>query len=280
MTALAIGVVSHEGSRFSVSQGPDGLARLLEPPLARQGVRTEVRVNTMDLHDGGRDPVTDAMTQRSLTAQLHLERTWARFLRRPTGARWWLNHSLRWVRRGEQVLRSPGPGMTERLLNIELSHLDLMRWSCATGADWALILEDDAASADVDDCAAGLAAIMMASPGPAYVNVSQSFGAATLGIDHLLRPAPGVTWAGTGARTVMASARPVTNTVCAVLYRVDFLHRLVEAMEGLPMEPVVPIDWKLNLALMDLFNVGDLGPGDCWLVDPGPIDQLSMRTLR
>ncbi|MCX6432181.1 MAG: hypothetical protein NTX29_05155 [Actinobacteria bacterium] len=281
MTSLFIGVVSHEGSRFSVSQGPGGLAQQLVAPLAQLGVEAHAQVNTADLHDSATLPVTDRMTQDSLTAQLHLEREWARFLQRSTGPRWWAGHSLRWLRRAEQALRSPGPRMTERLLNIELSHLDLLRAGLAVGSDWVLILEDDAAALDLPDCAAGLAGLMAAGPRqPQYVNVSQSFTNAELGIEHLLAPVRGVEWAGSIPRSVLAADRPVTNTVCAILYRGDFVSRLVSAMDALPMEPVVPIDWKLNLALMDLFTAGELQAGDCWVVEPAPIDQLSMRTLR
>ena len=70
----------------------------------------------------------------------------------------------------------------------------------------------------------------------------------------------------------------MTNTVCAILYRAAFVRDLLAAMDALPMEPVVPIDWKLNLALMRMFDDGRLVAGDCWQVEPGPIDQLSMRT--
>jgi hypothetical protein len=75
----------------------------------------------------------------------------------------------------------------------------------------------------------------------------------------------------------LAASRPVTNTVCAILYRATFLRDLVAEMESLPMTPVVPIDWKLNIALMNMFESGSLLNGDCWNVTPGPMDQLSMR---
>lgn len=278
MTSLFIGVVSHEGSRFSVSQGPDGLAQQLIAPLGTLGVDARVQVNTANLHDREALPVTDRMTQDSLTAQLHLDREWARFLQRPTGPRWWAGHAMRWLRRAEQSVRSPGPQMTERLLDIELSHLDLLRAGIAAGTDWVMVIEDDAATRNLTDCAAGLAGLMAAGTRqPQYVNVSQSFTNAELGIEHLLTPVRGTEWAGTERRSVLAADRPVTNTVCAILYRADFTSRLVAAMDALPMEPVVPIDWKLNLALMALFASGDLRAGDCWLVDPAPIDQLSMR---
>ncbi len=278
MTALFIGVVSHENSRFSSSQGPDGLAHQLARTLADRGVSTDVRVNTADLHDPTELPVTPAMVQASLTEQVRLDARWSAFLGVPRGARWWARRALRWARRGEQSLRPPDTRMVERLLNIELSHLDLLRHGLETGSDWILVLEDDAASMDVDDCADGLAGLLTCGPRtPAYVNVSQSFSNAELGIEHLLTSADAA-WQGHQPRRILVASRPVTNTVCAILYRSAFAALLVQAMDALPMEPVVPIDWKLNLALMDLFDAGAISSGDCWLVDPAPIDQLSMRT--
>jgi hypothetical protein len=277
VTALFIGVVSHENSRFATSQGPDGLASRLAETLRRPGTDVTVHVNTTDLLDEATNPVTEAMVQASLTEQLLLDRRWAAYLGRSRGPAWWATHAARWARRAEQAVRSPGVGMVRRLLNIELSHFDLLRSGIEADAEWILVLEDDAASLDNHDCAEGLAALMQAAPQPSFVNVSQSFTNAELGIEHLLRLAP-VGWAGTSARTILTAERPVTNTVCAILYRGSFATALLEVLESLPMEPVVPIDWKLNLALMRMFETGRLGPGDCWLVDPAPIDQLSMRS--
>ncbi|MDP1878045.1 MAG: hypothetical protein Q8M17_10880 [Actinomycetota bacterium] len=277
MTALFVGVVSHQGSRFSVSQGPDGLAARLAEALRGHGVDCTVVVCTEDLLDESRFQLTEAMVQSSLSEQLRLDRRWTAFLRRPQGPGWWAHHAARWGRRSTQRVRSPGPGMVRRLLNIELAHLRLLGEGARSAADWVLILEDDAGCTDVADAAAGLAGIIQA-PGaqPEFVNVSQSFSLAQLGIVHLLTPADGH-WAGTQDRSLLQSAVPVTNTVCAIAYRAAFAGRLLEVMEALPLEPVVPIDWKLNLALMAMADSGELTAGDCWLVDPAPIDQLSMQ---
>lgn len=279
MTALFIGVVSHAGSRFAVSQGPQGLAARLVEPMGRHGIEVTVLVNTDDAYDPTELPMSDAVVQASLTEQLHLDRRWAAYLGGARGPRWWARHGLRWMRRLEQSVRSPGPRMIERLMNIELSHLAVLRAGAASGADWVLVLEDDAASTDTDDCSDGLRGLMACGPRqPAYVNVSQSFTPHELGIEHLLSPVPDVPWRGRVPRQVLGAARPVTNTVCAILYRADFVLDLIAAMDALPMEPVVPIDWKLNLALMRLHSDGRLGAGDCWQVEPGPIDQLSMSS--
>jgi len=280
MTHLFIGVVSHEGSRFAVSQGPGGLAAVLAQQLRSLGQSVLVEVSTVDAYDPVQLPITPAMVSACLTAQVHLDRRWARYLGRARGPRWWATHGLRWVRRAEQLVRPPGPKLVERLLNIEMAHFALLRSGLAIGADWVLILEDDASSVDVVDCAAGLAWLMASRADqrqPAYVNISQSFALDELGISDLLTVAPDASWAGDAPRHILSSARPATNTVCAILYRGSFVRELLAVTDALPMEPVVPIDWKLNLALIQMFSSGALGAGDCWFVDPAPIDQLSMR---
>ena len=278
--ALFVGVVSHEGSRFSVSQGPHGLAYRLADSLP--GV--EVQVNTSNLLDEAALPVTAAMVQAMLGAELRLDRAWSRYLGRPMGPRWWAVHAARSLRRGWQRLSPPDVSVARRLLNIELSHLDLMRRGLDSQAPWVLILEDDAFATDIADVASGLAGLMSASPAPAFVNLSASFSNAALGIEHLLSPVPGLAWDGVegstaagSPRVLLQASRPVTNTVCAILYSRAFLVRLVDAMEALPMEPLVPIDWKLNLALMRMFAAGQIGAGDCCLVEPAPITQMSMQ---
>ncbi len=270
-------MVSHARSRFAVSQGPNGLAAGLADPL---GTAVTVHVNDADLPDPALLPVDGPLIQQSLTAQMRLEDEWVAYLRagRPISTRALgassLRHGLRWWRR----LRPPGPGPITRLINIELSHIDLMRAGLASGAEWILILEDDAFAADLDDCAAGLASLLHQAPGSvAYVSVSQSFSNDRLGIGHLLTGAP-LEWGGSVPRAVLSASRPVTNTVCAMLYRRWFLVDLLAEFASMPMTPVVPIDFKLNAALMRMHAGGRLGAGACWLVSPAPIDQMSMQT--
>lgn len=270
---LFIGVVSHEGSRFAVSQGPTGLAA----QVAAQLPGTSVVVMTSDLLPDPSPLVSSEAVQASLTAEMRLEGAWARFLGRPRSWRWWGVRASRWARRSWQRVRPPSPAMVRRLLNIELAHLDLMRQGLASGAPWVLILEDDAFTSDISDLSAGLAGIFALGDGPEYVNLSESFTPAELGISHLLREVDDVTWAGASTRSVLASALPVTNTVCAIAYSSAFLARLAPALEALPVSPVVPIDWKLNQALMDLHTAGELPSGSCWLVEPAPIRQMSMQ---
>ena len=292
MTALFIGVVSHPATRFTMSIGPDGLAQRLASALRELGVETIVEVNAVNAYERSMLAIDGRAVARSLNAQLQVESQWRAFLRNSAEPLQRLRavaaHRVRRVRELVKFIRpwhdaerdSPGARRIRRLINIELSHFALLRDAAASACDWTLIIEDDASSVDVHDCALGLAGLMSKGPRqPAYVNVSQSFAPADLHISHLLSPASG-TWEGQAARAVLASSKPVTNTVCAILYRTSFVAQLLGVTDAMPLDPVIPIDWKLNLALMQLFHEGRLEAGDCWTVTPAPIDQLSMQAQR
>jgi hypothetical protein len=237
-------------------------------------------VNTKNLHDHIALPIDAGTVQQTLSAELRLQGEWANYLR--AGEAGSVTDAARSVvrsaRRAVRRFRAPSPKSVTRLVNIELSHLNLLRAGLESGAPWILILEDDAFAPDLSDCSQGLLGLIRDCPSSVdYVNVSQSFSNAELGISHLLSAPAKPEWAGSIDRAILAASRPVTNTVCAILYRRDFVRELVTVMDALPMTPVVPIDWKLNIALMQLFESGHLRDGSCLLVDPAPIDQMSMR---
>jgi hypothetical protein len=269
---LFIGVVSHQGSRFAESCGSDGLAA----SLARQVPDTQVCINTSDLLDEVEISLTHELIRNSLSAEIDLDREWARYLGRATSPRWYAIHVMRRLRRSLRRLTTRSPSEVRRLLNIELSHRDLMRAGLESGAPWILILEDDAYVADTRDLATGIEGIINEVPPPGFVNLSLSFEIQELGIANLLTPAK-TAWSGSAVRAVLASSRPITNTVCAILYSRSFLEKLTQIYDSMPMTPVVPIDWKFNRVLMHMFQAGSVGSGDCWLVEPAPVVQMSMH---
>lgn len=278
MTSCFIGVVSYAGSKFAYSQGPRGLGHRLSAGLSSRGIPSTVSVNTTDLFDTTSLTIDNALVQASLDAEHRVMDDWDGYLHEGhLGIRTLASRPLRRARRWQQRVSPPGAGMVRRLLNIEASHVDLLGRGLADGADWILVLEDDADTRDLDDCAAGLAALLaIPGPVPAYVNLSRSFSPQELGVAHLVETAAPSTWQGSVPRSILAASKPITNTVCAIAYRSAFVASLLTAWEALPVTPVVPIDWKLNRVLMDMSARGDLGPGDCWIIEPAPIDQMSM----
>jgi hypothetical protein len=155
-----------------------------------------------------------------------------------------------------------------------------MRQAINVNSEWALIVEDDASTEDVEAFADQLirfTAEHAQQDKPKYVNVSESFNHAQLKSTHLLTRID--TWPLTtdSEGDVLSSRKPITNTVCAILYRTSFLVELVAEMDELPLSPVIPIDWKINRALMNLFAKGEIEDGDCWLISPAPLIQRSMH---
>jgi hypothetical protein len=170
-----------------------------------------------------------------------------------------------------------GQDMLKRLANIEVAHMSLLKQAAQEASDWALILEDDAYAPDVTALGSALDQHLNTwqdTRQPQYINISESFPLAALNLSHTLKGVEA--WDEHGR--VYSSQVPFTNTVCAVLYRGSFLQNLHNAMSEIPLEPVIPIDWKLNRAIMDLVENGQLGAHDCYVIEPAPIRQGSMHT--
>jgi len=275
---LFIGVVSHSRSSFTVNQGEEGLAATLVKCLNKLDTSATYSVNVLNDFDDAGVPANGSVFRGGIAEELRLEREWNRFLGVRWGLRAWIGHLARWLRVQSFLLRKPDTKEVRRLINIELSHTKLMKEGLDSGAQWVLILEDDAASPELEDLTQGLVGIFSHDSQMSFVNLSRSFDLTVLGIDHILHSDRDKKWAGTAHRQMLHSDRPATNTVCAILYHRDFLVHLIKEFELIPSEPVVPIDWRLNLALMNLWNKGIVGAGDCWFVEPAPIDQLSMRS--
>ena len=289
--ALFIGVVSHPATRFPVNQGPDGLAAQLARHIETLGLACEVSVNMENLWTAGIGAGTltapwaleldRKAVQRSLSAQLGLEGRWDDYLGRAWAPRRQLRRLMLRLGRIRRRFSPPPPTSLRRLLNIELSHLDLLERGLASGAAWTLVLEDDAFAADVSDLAEGLAGLLDDATGIAYVNLSHSFSHMGLGIEHLLSATRLFTWQGSVPRAVVLAERPVTNTVCAILYSRAFAQSLLSAWQDVPVDPIVPVDWKLNEVVMKLHAQGAIGTiqtrlGACAIIEPPPIAQGSM----
>ena len=289
-----IGVVSHEKSPFAANAAAgkspaDQLAQALDD----LGASTRVQINVADLWDEGMDegrldPTWDvrldpASVQRSLSAQIRAEDAWGRYL----GGRSWWHHNGRMLklRIGRFVRRfhRPDPTTIRRLLNIELSHLDLLQRGVDAQARWILILEDDAEIDDIPELARGLIGIAADGANTVnFVNLSASFPLSELGIERLLIPWAEGVWSGGTPRLILEARKPITNTVCAIAYTRAFAQQLLERWNDLPVDPVVPIDWKLNLALMHMTQNharGRKAPErrSCLIIEPAPITQMSMR---
>jgi len=268
---LFIGVVSYPGTRYPESTGPSGLAWR----LAEEIPGSVVVVNSEDLWLPVSEPDSrDAIA--SHRAELVAEWKWARFLGYSRSPRFITRLSARWLKFFLTPSRNRSGRTVARLMNIELSHLDLWRKALDSGATYCLVLEDDANCADVVDLTSGIRGWIADHFQPAFVNLSASFVVDSLEATALLARSNEVTWNGSVDREVLRAKKPITNTVCAVLYHRDFLQKFVNAWVQVPESPVAPIDWKMNMVLRDLYASGVFSGTDAWWVEPAPIEQRSM----
>lgn len=270
---LFIGLVSHEHTGYVDSLGPEGLGQRLQRAFGD----ARLVVNTRNLADEQGIHLSRRTVQSSLSAEMRADRQWGRFLGRDTDVRWWLNHMMRQMRRFGRLFVSPPVSSVRRLLNIELSHMDLMRQGLDSGAPWLLILEDDAGCHDVNELSKGLKHLVHGAYGAGLVNLSESFTFDELGLTRLLAVDDRMQWSEDSSRTVLSCELPATNTVCAILYSRGAAQEILMELEQIPLEPVLPIDWKLNVALMRLQESTGGSGISSWFVHPAPIQQRSMK---
>lgn len=281
---IFLGLVTHPATRFPQAAGPAGLTATLAEALRQEGWDVHTEVVSENLVAPGELDLSRRALQASFRREYEIEKSWYRFLKRGrVNAAKEATLALRyaWSRvRVASTLTTQGrerlaTGRIVRLANIEAAHVELLRRADNSGAQWALILEDDAQASDVHELANSLithAVEWSTRVTPKYVNMSKSFPLSDLGVSHLLTTSGD--W-DSSAR-LLNSEVPFTNTVCAILYRVTFLDDLNRYLADVPRDPLIPIDWKLNVALMRMHGDSRLSPSDCLTVDPAPIEQGSM----
>ena len=286
--SVFLGLVTHPRTRFTEAASPAGLIPSLQALLEQHGVKTQVAIHKTDDWTQELLNITRAVIEESIDAELDIEKRWRHYID-PSVPHWFLNGFMgvrriyrRWKflpRAGKQPREEDaGFRMVRRLINIELAHMSLLKQASSSDCEWTLIAEDDAITSNVDSFALALESFISersSETQPKYVNVSRSFNHRRLRVGELLQPIG--TWGAPESHIqILEARRPITNTVCAIFYRNTFLTELYKTMQTIPLAPVVPIDWKLNEAIMQLHNSKQLVSGDCWILEPAPIVQSSM----
>ena len=284
--SIFLGLITHPATRFPESSSPSGLLRSLEKHLSALGWAATSSISAENLADLSTVDMTPQAIQASVAAEFSIEERWLTYLHsddlprraavmlrlRSVVARLRLSR----MRVSSSFTRKAQERRLVRLANIELSHLALLREGLGAHSDWVLILEDDAVAHDPQEFARVLDAHLRVwedSPQPKFVNLSESFTLEKLGVEELVS----VVSEWDSRSRILQSTRPFTNTVCAILYRRAFLEDFLVALDSIPLKPIVPIDWKVNEAIMRLHHERKLQAGDCYTVTPGVILQTSMH---
>ena len=165
-----------------------------------------------------------------------------------------------------------------RLANIDLSHLRLLKEGVASGADWVLIIEDDAHFGDTVETAEILRTVLEFLDGHSsrvFVNLSESICTVELRVD-------GIVSGGNSVLTLMNKSEllgispAVSNTVCANMYSRHFASEFASAIEVQGILPSIPIDWRLNQLIMETKATTI----ECYWIKPGLFLQGSMLSAK
>lgn len=271
-----IGLVTHANSRFNRNGASVQQLHDLREELVNRGFQVNAVISDRnEFTERGeklrlRDQVSAAYHQSKLESQ------WKRYLRgfcethQGLQLKDYVQGVGMFVKR--LFLYIKNRSIVNRLMNIDLSHLRLLREGHE--ADWVVILEDDAFAPSVADAAHSIGATIDAlkSTDMIFVSLSESFTATSLGIEQIIEQAVKVD-IDCPAAELMQVPLPITNTVCANLYSTEFAAMFRDSLEGTSLLPSYPIDWRLNKLLLEV-SQKSIG---CYWLRPGVFLQGSMR---
>ena len=170
-----------------------------------------------------------------------------------------------------------------RILNITSSHLKLIREAIEHDFDGILILEDDADFQSSELLGSFLDKLLEISAALTvrehYVDLSESFSLLQLGAENLITPSESQKIViQDNVFCVDKMKVPITNTVCAVFYSLEFARVLEKQLTKKltkRFEKYIPIDWLINKILIELYN--DNHRVSCYTTNPGFFRQQSIH---
>jgi hypothetical protein len=144
-----------------------------------------------------------------------------------------------------------------RQSNISAGHINLMNLSLKSNKRYILILEDDFLIQDIEAIIKMLKFATSAEISKSNIqllNLSKSFSYLELGFQNFVGNS--IKNSAHPNCTLDVLKYPVTNTVCATLYKADFLIKLISELESQKHISIIPIDHKINIALNRLIKKG------------------------
>jgi hypothetical protein len=276
---IFIGLVTHANSTFNSNGAPVRQLDQLTKELVKLGLKVSAVIsdkNEFTENDGNlglRDQVSAAYYQTKL------ESNWQRYIRdfsatsRDPVVANFLQSAGMFTKRVFQYMRKRST--LNRLMNIDLSHLRILREGEIAGADWILILEDDALAPSVEEAASAVfTTVSTLDPlARSFVNLSESFSTGSLGVQGIVENSKLVGVVNTNSELV-EMPRPITNTVCANLYSSTFAGLFRQSIEANGLLPSLPIDWRLNKLIVEQPQQSI----HCYWIQPGIFWQGSMQT--
>jgi hypothetical protein len=165
----------------------------------------------------------------------------------------------------------------ERLANIDLSHLRVLDQGIASGADWILVIEDDATYKDIQGVAEKIQTVISYlgdGERDLFVNFSKSIDTGELRVDRIIVNSQEALLLKDGTSLLNVSP-PISNTVCANMYSRVFAIKFAEFIRAEGTVPSIPIDWRLNKHIL----AAGQSSIECFWLLPGPFVQGSMHSV-
>jgi len=276
---IFIGLVTHPHSRFNSEGQSSQRIKELANSLSQLGINVDTLIRDRnDFQSSGR-VIGIGDRVRSAWKQAQIEKAWDKYvwespgsdsLTRKRGAIFFIGM---FVKRAISYLFNSRS--LARLANIDLSHLRVLKEGVASGADWVIIIEDDAQFADPVRTAGVLGTVLEFLGHPVrsiFVNLSESIDTVELRVDGIVSAGNPVLALANGSELLEISPA-ISNTVCANVYSLDFARDFASAIEVQGILPSVPIDWRLNQLIME----ARVTPVECYWVKPGLFLQGSMH---
>ena len=272
---ILIGLVTHGKSRFNQHGAATQQLGELRKELIERGFRVTTVISDRNefTDNGGKLRLRDQIS--AAYYQTRLESEWKRYVGWFSGSSgmpnpWnYLRELGMFLKRSFNYTRNRS--ILDRLMNIDLSHLNLMRHGL--DSDWVVILEDDALASSIPVAARSIGETIhrLDARDRVFVNLSESFAATPLGVDHIISHASQIDCDILPSK-LLRMPLPITNTVCANLYSRGFTSLFRDSLERSNPLPSYPIDWRLNKMLMEEAHDSI----SCYWVRPGVFAQGSM----
>ncbi len=165
-----------------------------------------------------------------------------------------------------------------RQKNISTNHIAMMKKLSNSNSGYSLIIEDDfliSDQSDFKDEFNSMLNIINAEENIKILNLSKSFTEKQLGIDK--NKLKLIKLGSNSQNKLIQYNYPVTNTVCAILYKKEVISDLIRELEKLDKYNFIPIDHKLNISLRALMKMNKLNSLCYASVVPGLLLQGSLN---
>ena len=165
-----------------------------------------------------------------------------------------------------------------RQANISNNHISILSDFNKQNIEWIIVLEDDimmSNSIEIKESIKEIINSVQEIIDTKIVNLSKSFSDYDLGIENIKIKKIDINEERT--RTINLYTHPISNTVCATLYKADILTKIVQELKSMEKYFFIPIDHKLNIAMYEMLKNKEVKKTLYASIEPGVFIQGSLH---